>query len=73
MAGLKPLGAALKSAMRDAQAAAERYRELAEEQEALARKAKIAEDLSFELMQRVRNRLHTHNALWILNCRSDWW
>jgi hypothetical protein len=63
VAGLKPLGAALKSAMRDAQAAAERYRELAEEQEALARKAKIAEDLSFELMQRVRNRLHNTTRL----------
>lgn len=53
VAGLKPWGTQLKSAMRDAQAAENKYRELAEEQEALARRAKIAEDHAFELMQRV--------------------
>ena len=51
-AGLKPMGAALKGAMLQALAAADEFKKKAEEQEAIARKAKIAEEAAFELMQR---------------------
>ena len=49
--GLKPLGAQLKSAYLQAKKAEEDYRLKAEEQEAIARKAKLAEEEAYEWMQ----------------------
>ena len=47
------IGAALKAGMLAAKAAEKKYRENAEEQEKISRKAKVAEEAAYELMQQV--------------------
>ena len=53
-AGFKPMGAQLKSAMKQAMEAEAKYRRLAEVQEDISRRAKLAQEVAHEFVQRVR-------------------